>query len=110
MTPSRFRVFWADSAVRDLEEIVSWVAKDSVQNARKLHVRLRKRVKPLRTTPLSGRVVPELAETGIREFRELFERPYRVVYRVLSRRVVVMAVLDGRRSLEDELFDRLVRS
>jgi toxin ParE1/3/4 len=46
----------------------------------------------------------------MRTWRELVVRPYRLVYRVGSDAVVVLAVFDGRRDLEDVLLDRLVRS
>ena len=35
--------------------------------------------------------------------------PHRIVYRVAGRRVLVLAVLDSRRSLEDILLDRLIK-
>jgi plasmid stabilization system protein ParE len=39
----------------------------------------------------------------------LVETPHRIVYRVAGSRVLVLAVLDARRSLEDVLLDRLLR-
>jgi toxin ParE1/3/4 len=53
--------------------------------------------------------VPELAHFGIHSLRELIERPYRIVYRVASDTVTVVALLDGGRDLEDVLLERLVR-
>jgi GrpB-like predicted nucleotidyltransferase (UPF0157 family) len=38
------------------------------------------------------------------------DRPYRIVYRISGNTVVVLAVLDGRRDLQDVLLERLVRS
>jgi plasmid stabilization system protein ParE len=46
--------------------------------------------------PESGRVVPEYADASL---RELFWREYRIIYRVESDRVVVVAVVHGRRQL-----------
>ena len=45
----------------------------------------------------------------IRQYRELITTPYRLIYRVRSRDVLVLAVLDARRNLEDVLLDRLLR-
>ena len=53
--------------------------------------------------------VLELGRLHIQEDRELLLPPYRIVYRIHGRRVLVLAVLDARRSLEDVLLDRLVR-
>jgi len=105
----RFRVLWAEEAVQDLEEIVSYIAADSPVNARSLLTKLRGRVDALDTSPMRGRVVPELARFGIRSWRELVVKPYRIVYRVAEAEVFVLAIFDGRRDLEDVLLERLVR-
>jgi addiction module RelE/StbE family toxin len=106
---TRRRVRWARSARRDLEAIVAYLADRSPQAALATLDRLEARAKTLATLAERGRVVPELARLHVREFRELVVPPYRVVYRVDGPRVVVLACLDGRRSLEDILLDRLIR-
>jgi toxin ParE1/3/4 len=106
----RFQVRWAEEAVCDLEEIVGYVAADSLVNARNLLARLRSRAASLDVTPLRGRVVPELARFAIRSWRELVAKPYRIIYRVAEKEVYVLAIFDGRRDLEDVLLERLVRS
>jgi plasmid stabilization system protein ParE len=54
-------------------------------------------------------VVPELARLGMRTWREIVARPYRLIYRIEGDTVNVLAVFDGRRDLEDLLFERLLR-
>ncbi|MDD5308360.1 MAG: type II toxin-antitoxin system RelE/ParE family toxin [Deltaproteobacteria bacterium] len=108
MTRRAFDVRWAEGAVRDLEGIVRFIAIDSPLNAGKVVERLRTRTKGLAVLPERGRVVPELAAFGIQAYRELVVRPYRVLYRVKGRTVLVLAVLDARRDLEDLLLERLV--
>jgi toxin ParE1/3/4 len=54
-------------------------------------------------------VVPELRAADVYQYRELIERPWRVVYRIEVEVVLVMAVLDGRRDLRSVLLERLVR-
>jgi len=110
MAPKRYSVYFAESAVRDLEEIARFVAVESPANARRLVERLRDRSRGLGTLPERGRIVPELAAFGIRAFREIVVRPYRIIYRPRDRDVLVLAVFDGRRDLEDVLLERLVRS
>ena len=56
-----------------------------------------------------GRVVPEFAHFGIRSWRELIVRPYRVIYRIDGHTVYVLAVVDGRRELDDLLLEKLIR-
>ena len=46
--------------------------------------------------PRTGRVVPEIAHDDV---REVFQRTYRIVYRVVVDGVVVLTVLEGHRLL-----------
>lgn len=109
MAERRFQVAWAEAARRDLEELVTRIALDSPPAAARVLDRLEQRAAALETAPRQGHVVPELARFGIPTFRELAARPHRLFYRVTGRTVVVLAVLDGRRDLEDVLLDRLIR-
>lgn len=109
MARRRFRVRWAEVAVRDLEELVAFVAIESADDAERLLERIEKQAATLESVPARGRVAPELARFGMRSWRELVVRPYRVVYRIEGDTVTVLAVFDGRRDLEDVLLDRLLR-
>jgi toxin ParE1/3/4 len=103
------RVLWANSARRDLEGIVAYLADRSPPAALATLDRLERRARSLVGLAERGRVVPELARLHLREYRELVVPPYRILYRVRGPRVLVLAVLDARRSLEDVLLDRLIR-
>jgi toxin ParE1/3/4 len=59
--------------------------------------------------PERGRFVPELGRFAIRTYRELHVRPYRVLYRIAGRRVIVLGVFDGRRDLSELILRRLLR-
>jgi plasmid stabilization system protein ParE len=109
MSARSFRVAWTREAVRDLVDIAAYVAVDSPENARRLLKKLRKRANSLASTPRRGRIVPELSGFGIRTFRDLVAKPYRVVYRIAEDTVYVLAVLDARRDLQDVLLERLLR-
>ena len=110
MARRRFRVHWAEVAVRDLEEIVAFLAVDSEQDAERLLRRIENRAATLQSSPARGRVVPELARFQMHTWRELVIRPYRLVYRIEGDTVTVLAVFDARRDLEDLLLERLLRS
>ncbi len=60
-------------------------------------------------SPRRGRIVPELLKQGVSRYRELVIKPWRVIYRVEESRVFVVAVIDGRRNVEDVLLERLLR-
>jgi len=109
MAISAFRVIWAEPAASDLAAIVGFIAQDSPLNARKVLARLRQKADSLASLPWRGRAVPELRDLGLDSLRELIAKPYRLIYRVDEDRVTVLAVLDGRRHLEDILYERLLR-
>jgi plasmid stabilization system protein ParE len=109
MTGKRFRVVWTEVASQDLAQIALHVGAQSPPAAARLLDRLRDRASRLEVLPDRGRIVPELAGIGIRTYRELLSRPYRILYRRTGRDVVIVAVLDSRRDLEEVLFERLVR-
>jgi len=102
-------VGFAAVAARDLEGIIEFIAADDPVAAGRVLDRIESRCAGLRQMPARGRVVPELAAFGIHTYRELVVSPWRVVYRLSGTRVHVLAVLDGRRNVEDVLLDRLVR-
>jgi addiction module RelE/StbE family toxin len=110
MPSRRFRVQWAEVAVRDLEEVVAFIARDSQTNAERVLERIERSSSTLESTPERGRVVHELTRLGVRSWRELVVKPYRLIYRTEGDTVTVLALFDGRRDLEDLLLERLVRS
>ncbi len=109
MGSKRYTVLWSHDAERDLDEILGYIAGDSPQAAIRVCERLERRAAALERVPFRGRVVPELARLGIDRWRELIESPHRIVYEVSGRTVHVMAVLDGRRKLDELLMRRLMR-
>ena len=110
MPSRRFRVQWAEVAVRDLEELVAFITVDSALDAERVLRRIEDRAATLESSPARGRVVPELARFGMRTWREHVVRPHRLVYRIEGDTVTLLAVFDGRRELEDLLLERLIRT
>jgi plasmid stabilization system protein ParE len=104
------RVLWTRTAQRDLDAIIAFIAADSIENALTVLDRLQERAQSLNTAAERGRLVPELRVIDMHQYLEVIERPWRIVYRIEPDRVMVLAVLDGRRELESLLLDRLVRS
>ena len=82
MASRRFRVQWAEVAVRDLEELVSLIAVDSELDAERVLRRIETRAGTLELSPGRGRIVPELARFGMRTWRELVVGSYRPLYRI----------------------------
>ncbi len=109
MAPARRRnVVWSAAAAADLEAILDYIAADDPSTAARIFMRIRKAASKLKVMPDRGRVVPELREHGITAYREVISPPWRIIYRA-GKRVHVLAVIDGRRNLEDVLLDRFAR-
>jgi plasmid stabilization system protein ParE len=105
----QFDVSWAITARSDLEEIAAYIAEDSAINALKIIERVEARAQTLETFPSRGRIVPELNWHGVANYLEVFERPWRIIYRIDENNVYIVSVLDGRRKLEDLLLFRFLR-
>lgn len=102
-----YRIRWAPVALRDLEEILDWVAsRDGSEAAEGVASRIRARVDSLANHPRRCRIVPELKAVGVTEFREAILPPYRLFFRITKRVVGIVGLLDGRRDLEEILFRR----
>lgn len=102
-------VLWTRTARRDLAAIIDDIAEDSPADAAAVLDRLERRAEALQNHPARGRPVPELCAVDVRHYRELVERPWRIIYRIQAHSVLVLAVLDSRRDLQSVLLDRLVR-
>lgn len=80
-------------AAGHLAAIYAYVATDSPVYATQLVVRIDARTSQLEHFPESGRPAPEGAERNV---REVFERPYRILYRLKEERVEILAVIHMR--------------
>jgi hypothetical protein len=49
----------------------------------------------------------ELATLGMREYRQLYLKPYRVIYRIIGQRVYIYLIADERREMASLLTLRL---
>jgi toxin ParE1/3/4 len=45
---------------------------------------------------------------GLREYREILGKPYRIIYRVMAENVYVLVIADGRRDMQALLQRRLL--
>ena len=104
-----YEVYLTDAALRDLEEIDDYiVASDSPQKAEYVLGRIEQALLSLADMPKRGNYPKELAKLGIKEYREIFFKPYRIVYRVWDKKVYVYLIVDGRRDMQALLGRRLL--
>jgi len=99
-----------DDAARDLEEIFDYVSRrDAPSRAERVLDRIEEAVQALSAFPERGSYPRELLDLGVREYREVFFKPYRIIYRVMDDGVYVMVIADGRRDMRALLERRLFR-
>lgn len=105
----RFEVLLTEDASRDLEDLHDYIAQhDAPAKAGHVLDGIEKAVESLAAFPESGAYPKELLALGIREYRETFFKPYRVIYRVIGQRVYVYLIADGRRDMQTLLARRLL--
>jgi toxin ParE1/3/4 len=95
-------------AERDLEIYLYIAEHDSRASADHVLNRLVKATEALKTSPDRGSFVNELRSLGISEYRQILLKPYRLIYRVHSKQVIIYVTTDGRRDMESLLARRLL--
>jgi toxin ParE1/3/4 len=106
---ARFSVLLTDGAERDLESIYDYISEsDSVANANHVLDRLMAIAESLAQFPERGGYPKALEKVGIKEYRQSWFKPYRVIYRVEGQRVIIYLIADGRRDMQSLLARRLL--
>ncbi len=104
-----FRVLLTEDALHDLEALDDYLrSREGPDRADHVLGRIESAIRGLDTFPERGNHPPELAALGIREYREVFFKPYRIIYRVMGKRVYVYLIADGRRNMQSLLARRLL--
>ena len=93
-------VKWSPEATEDLESIAEYIARDSEFYARAVVTEILSVSRNIGEFPLIGRIVPEI---GDERLRERFIYSYRLVYRIEPERILIVAVIHGKRLLENIL-------
>lgn len=105
----RWEVLLTAGAERDLEALHAYISNhDSPTHADHVLVQLLKTADDLATFPERGAHPRELLALGIREYRQVFFKPYRLIYRIIDERVVIFVIADGRRDMQTLLAQRLL--
>lgn len=102
-------VLLTEGAEQDLEAIHDYISEfDCVANADHVLDELLKVVENLSKFPERGSYPKELVGLGVKEYRQVFFKPYRVIFRVAGGRVVIYLIADGRRDMQSVLARRLL--
>ena len=104
-----FSVLLTNDATYDLQELYDYIAQhDSPRKADTVLDRIEGLLEGLAESPERGSYPKELIALGIREYRQVFFKPYRIIYRVIGKKVYVMLIADGRRDMRTLLERRLL--
>ena len=98
-----------ENAENDLNEILLFIAQKNPQTAIKIMERLQAKIETLDHFPNRGSYVPELLARNIKEYRQITEAPWKIIYKVDDETVNILAIIDSRRNLQDILIKKLLK-
>jgi toxin ParE1/3/4 len=107
----QYTVLLTHDAQAELRELYDYIAEhDAPAKADAVLDKLEALVASLSNFPARGAVTKELRDVGIRDYREVYFKPYRVIYRLMDGKVFVYLIVDGRRDMQTLLTQRLLRA
>lgn len=106
-----YQVFLTDDAAYDLEELYDYIESyDAPEKADYVLDKIEDAFLSLPENPERSAYPEELLAVGLREYRETYFKPYRIIYRVITDNVYVMVIADGRRDMQALLQRRLLQA
>jgi len=104
-------VKFTPGARKDLRNIHDYISRhDSPEKANYVARKILEAALSLRELPHRGVYPPELLAIGKRDYRQVFFKPYRILYRVRGDSIYIAVVADGRRDMQSLLARRLLSS
>ena len=111
MSKARYSVLLTEGAEQNLESIYDYIAEhDSPARANYVLDRLMSAVGSFSTVPERGSFPKELLALGIKDYGQVFFKPYRVIYRAIGQRIYIYIIADGRRDMQSLLMRRLIEA
>ena len=107
--PKKYFVNVSKSAKNDLREIIRFIEKNNPMNALNILKRIEDRIKSLENFPERGGYVPELLKQNIKDYRQLIESPWKIIYKIDNDIVNILIIIDSRRNSQDLLVEKLIK-
>jgi len=105
----RYEVLLTAGAESDLDDLHNHISQhDTPGSADYVLDRLMETAESLAAFPERGSHPQELLAVGIREYRQLFFKPYRLIYRVIGKQVIIYVITNDRRDMQSLLSRRLL--
>jgi len=105
----QYDVIMAKSAEDDLNDIINFIAQNKPRTAVVIMDKIHAKVKTLDRFPYRGSYVPELLARNIKDYRQLTEDPWKIIYKINENVVNVLVIIDSRRNLQDILIKKLLK-
>ena len=90
-------VIWSQESLDDIDSIAEYISRDSLYHAQQVVETIFERGDSLLDQPESGRKVPELDDSHV---RECFIYSYRLIYEIKATDIHILGVIHGKRLLE----------
>jgi toxin ParE1/3/4 len=104
-----FSVKFTPGARKDLRSIHDYIARnDSPERADAVARKIVAAAMSLAALPTRGAHPPELLALGRRDYRQVFFKPYRILYKMNGKTVYIAVIADGRRDMQSLLARRLL--
>ena len=104
-----FAVKFTPGARKDLQGIHDYIARnDSPEKADYVARKIIEEALSLPAAPTRGAHPPELLALGRRDYRQVFFKPYRILYKVRAQAIIIAIIADGRRDMQSLLARRLI--
>ncbi len=104
-----YKVLLTNDAAKDLDEIFNYIhLNDSPSSAEYVLNQIENAIDSLSHYPERGSYPDELINLGIKQYREVYFKPYRLVYQIIKKNVYIMLIVDGRRDMQTLLSRRLL--
>ncbi len=89
-------------AEEDLFQIVEYITvNDSYENAEYVYERIKSNLLSLKTFPTRGHLPRECMKENF-DLLEIHFSVYRIIYRIIDKKVIVLAIIDGRRNISEQ--------
>lgn len=107
--PVKYAVLLTRGAEQDLEAVVDYISEaDGPVRCSHVIDQFGACFERLSSMPERGGHPRELLSLGNKEYRQVFFKPYRIIYRIRGKTVLVYVIADSRRDLQSLLSRRLL--
>ena len=105
--PIKYQVNITATAEADFEEIWTYIAEDSIDDANRFVLDLETHIKTLECFPERCSLIPENEILAVR-LRHLIHGNYRTIIRISGEMVYILRIIHGSRLLDSSIFETRV--